>query len=140
MIPVGVLALVLLLLAGGASTVLLRLSVLAGGSDAATFYRALAQTVFVFASVAVVVAVGGVPDVGAGVPWAALNGAVSGVAFILFAAGLEDVEASTAKPILVVTMLVGVALGVALLAEPLTTRKLAGVGLAVIAVYLLADQ
>ena len=138
MIPLGLLAILVVLLAGGASTVLLRYSVLAGGADGARFHRALFQTIFVFGSVAVVIAVAGVPQLGSGIGFAALNGVFGGVAFILFTAGLEEVEASTAKPALVVSMLVAVALGVLVLAEPLTATKGAGIVLAVAAVVLLA--
>jgi drug/metabolite transporter (DMT)-like permease len=136
--PVGAIMLVVVLLAGGASTVLLRLSILSGGAGGARFYRALFQTVFIGLSVGAVVAVSGVPTMGSGLGFAALNGVFGGVAFILFTAGLENVEASTAKPALVVSMLVAVALGIFFLGESLTARKIAGVGFAMVAVYLLA--
>ena len=137
-VPIGALALVVVLLAGGASTVLLRMSILSGGAAGARFYRALFQTLFVVGSVGAVVAISGVPTVGSGLAFAALNGVCGGVAFILFTAGLADVEASTAKPALVLSMLVAVGLGVLVLAEPLTLKKVGGIALAMVAVVLLA--
>jgi drug/metabolite transporter (DMT)-like permease len=117
----------------------LRYAVLTGRADGARLHRSLLQTVFVVIAVALVFAVGRRPIMdlrGAG--FAALNGTISGVAFILFSTGLEDVEASTAKPALVLSMLVAVVLGVVVLAEPVTLRKTSGVLLAVVAVYLLS--
>jgi drug/metabolite transporter (DMT)-like permease len=73
-----------------------------------------------------------------GVAFAALNGALGGVAFILFSKGLESVEVSRAKPAMVVGMVVPVVLGFALLQEPMTPRKAIGVVLAGVAVYLLS--
>lgn len=135
----GLVALALAMLGYGSSTVLLRYSVLAGGADGARFYRALLQTVFVVLAVGAVVLIGTRPAMDLrGAAYAALNGVFGGLAFILFTAGLEDVEASTAKPALVVSMLVAVVLGVAVLAEPLTVRKVAGVALAALALYLLS--
>lgn len=139
MTDAGLIALALAMLGYGSSTVLLRYSVLAGGADGARFYRALLQTVFVVLAVGGVVLSGGRPAMDfPGATFAALNGVFGGLAFILFTAGLGDVEASTAKPALVVSMLVAVVLGVAVLAEPVTLRKAAGVALAVLAVYLLS--
>ncbi|MFB6310682.1 MAG: EamA family transporter [Salinirussus sp.] len=135
----GIIALALAMLGYGSSTVLLRYSVLVGGADGARFYRALLQTVFVVLAVGAVILVGSRPRMdGLGAFYAALNGIFGGLAFILFTAGLEDVEASTAKPALVVSMLVAVVLGIVVLAEPLTLRKAIGVALAAVAVYLLS--
>ncbi len=139
MIDAGLVALALAMVAYGSSTVFLRYSVLVGGADGARLHRSLLQTVFVIVAVALVFAVGGRPAMdlrGAG--FAALNGTFAGVAFILFSTGLEDVEASTAKPALVLSMLVAVVLGVVVLAEPVTLRKFVGVALAMVAVYLLS--
>lgn len=139
MMDPGLLALVLAMVAYGSSTVFLRYAVLVGGADDARLHRSLLQTLFVVLAVALVFAVGGRPTMdlrGAG--FAALNGTFAGVAFILFSTGLEDVEASTAKPALVLSMLVAVVLGVVVLAEPVTLRKVVGVAFAVVAVYLLS--
>jgi drug/metabolite transporter (DMT)-like permease len=139
MTDIALVSLALATLAYGSSTVFLRYAVLAGGADGARLHRSLLQTVFVVIAVALVFAVGGRPGMdlrGAG--FAAINGTVAGVAFILFSTGLEEVEASTAKPALVLSMLVAVVLGVVVLAEPVTLRKVAGVGLAAVAVYLLS--
>lgn len=139
MIDAGLIALALAMLGYGSSTVLLRYSVLVGGADGARFYRALLQTVFVVLAVGTVFILGNRPAMDLpGATFAALNGVFGGLAFILFTAGLEDVEASTAKPALVVSMLVAVVLGIVVLSEPLTLRKTVGVALASLAVYLLS--
>lgn len=139
MIDAGLVALALAMLAYGSSTVFLRYAVLLGGADGARVHRSLMQTVFVVVAVALVFAVGGRPAMDVrGAGFAALNGTFAGVAFILFSTGLEEVEASTAKPALVLSMLVAVVLGIVVLAEPLTLRKAVGVAFAVVAVYLLS--
>ncbi len=124
---------------GGLTTAFLRQAVVGGPTDDARFYRALAQTVCVVGGVLVLLGPDGlVPPLRVGVVFAALNGLFGAVAFILFSKGLETVEASTGKPALVVSMVVAAALGFLLLGEAASARKLGGIALVGLAVYLLA--
>jgi drug/metabolite transporter (DMT)-like permease len=124
---------------GGLTTAFLRQAVVGGPTDDARFYRALAQTVCVVGGVLVLLGPDRlVPPLRVGVVFAALNGLFGAVAFILFSKGLETVEASTGKPALVVSMVVAAALGFLLLGEATSARKLGGIALVGLAVYLLA--
>jgi drug/metabolite transporter (DMT)-like permease len=124
---------------GGLTTAFLRQAVVGGPTDDARFYRALAQTVCVVGGVLVLLGPDRlVPPLRVGVVFAALNGLFGAVAFILFSKGLETVEASTGKPALVVSMVVAAALGFLLLGEAASARKLGGIALVGLAVYLLA--
>lgn len=137
----GALYLALTVLGFGVGTVLLRMAILAGRTDDARFFRTLVQTLFVFAGVALVVGPSGfgVP-LRAGTGFAALNGVLSAVAFILYSKGLETVEASTAKPVLAGGLVVSVSLGILVLGESASARKLVGIALAGLAVVLLAGE
>ena len=133
--------LAVLMASAGLKTVFLREAVVGGGTDEARLYRAVAQTVCVFAGVAVLLGPDGlVPPLEVGVAFAALNGLFGAAAFIMFSKGLETVEASTGKPALVVSMVVAATLGIVLLGETASAKKLAGVGLVGVAVYLLAGE
>lgn len=134
-------ALVVMILSAGTSTVLLRMAILRGGTDETRFFRALFQTLLVVGGVVVLLGpAGALPPPRIGVAFAALNGAFGGIAFILFTKGLETVEASTGKPALVVGMVVTVGLGIVVLGESVSARKLLGVALAGVAVYLLSGR
>lgn len=133
--------LTVMVVSGGLTTVLLRQAVVGGPTDDARFYRALAQTVCVVGGVLVLLGPDRlVPPLRVGVAFAALNGLFGAAAFILFSKGLETVEASTGKPALVVSMVVAAALGFLLLGEAVSPRKLGGIALVGLAVYLLAGD
>lgn len=137
----GPIAVAVMILSLGATTVFLRLAIDHGSVDDARLLRSSFQTLAIVIGVLAVQGMGGfhVP-LRPGVAFAALNGALGGVAFILFSKGLESVDVSRAKPAMVVGMVVPVVLGVALLREPMTPRKAVGVVLAGVAVYLLSSD
>ena len=138
---VGPIAVAVMILSLGATTVFLRLAIDRGSVDDARLLRASFQTLAIVVGVAAVKGSAGFHVVfRPGVAAAALNGALGGVAFILFSKGLESVDVSRAKPAMVVGMVVPVVLGFTLLHEPMTTRKAAGVVLAGVAVYLLSSD
>lgn len=126
---------------GGLTTAFLRQAVVGGPTNDARFYRAFAQTVCVLGGVLALLGPGGlVPPLRVGVAFAALNGLFGAAAFILFSRGLETVEASTGKPALVVSMVVAATLGFLLLGETASAKKLGGIVLVGVAVYLLAGE
>jgi len=126
---------------GGLTTAFLRQAVVGGPTDDARFYRALAQTACVLGGVLLLLGPEGlVPPARVGVAFAALNGLFGAAAFILFSKGLETVEASTGKPALVVSMVVAATLGILLLGETASAKKVGGVALVGVAVYLLAGD
>jgi drug/metabolite transporter (DMT)-like permease len=138
---VGPIAVAVMILSLGATTVFLRLAIDRGSVDDARLLRASFQTLAIVVGVAAVKgSVGFHVVVRPGVAAAALNGALGGVAFIVFSKGLESVDVSRAKPAMVVGMVVPVVLGFTLLQEPMTVRKAAGVVLAGVAVYLLSSD
>jgi drug/metabolite transporter (DMT)-like permease len=141
MTDLGVVYLGLTVAGYGGSTVLLRKAILDGRTNDARLYRTLVQTVLVAVAFVAVAGPGGfaVP-VNAGALFAATNGALSGLAFVLYSRGLETVEASTAKPALASGMVVSVTLGILVLGESVSARKVAGVALAGLAIYLLAGD
>ncbi|MFW6376401.1 MAG: EamA family transporter [archaeon] len=137
----GQIAVVVMICSLGATTVFLRLAIDHGSVDDARLLRASFQTLAIVVGVAAVKGPAGFHVVlRPGVAAAALNGALGGVAFILFSKGLESVDVSRAKPAMVVGMVVPVVLGFALLQEPMTARKAVGVVLAGLAVYLLSSD
>lgn len=124
----------------GVAPVLLRLAILRGTTDGTRVFRATAQTVLILAAVVVAYLLGVTDvDLGPGIVYPILNGACGGIGFLLFSKGIESVEASRAKPATVFGTVVAVALGVAVLGESLTARKLAGIAAAGLAVYLLSS-
>lgn len=138
---VGPIAVAVMIVSLGATTVFLRLAIDHGSVDDARLLRASFQTLAIVVGVAAVKGATGFHVVfRPGVAAAALNGALGGVAFVLFSKGLESVDVSRAKPAMVVGMVVPVVLGFTLLQEPMTARKAAGVGLAGVAVYLLSSD
>ncbi|MFQ3295230.1 MAG: drug/metabolite transporter (DMT)-like permease [Halobacteriales archaeon] len=137
----GPIAVVVMICSLGATTVFLRLAIDYGSVDDARILRSSFQTLAIVIGVLAVKGISGFHvKLSPGVAFAALNGALGGVAFILFSKGLESVDVSRAKPAMVVGMVVPVVLGVALLQEPMTVRKAAGVILAGVAVYLLSTD
>lgn len=125
----------------GASTAFLRAAILDGTTDTARFLRVGVQTAIVFAGVSVVGAAAVLADATRyGAVYPALNGLLSGAAFVSFSRGLESAEASTAKPLLAVGTIVSVVLGILLLGEQLTPRKAAGIAFGIAAVYLLTSE
>jgi drug/metabolite transporter (DMT)-like permease len=137
----GPIAVVVMICSLGATTVFLRLAIDHGSVDDARLLRSSFQTIAIVIGVLAVQGSGGFHvTLSPGVAFAALNGALGGIAFILFSKGLESVDVSRAKPTMVVGMVVPVVLGFALLQEPMTPRKAAGVVLAGVAVYLLSSD
>ena len=138
---VGPVAVGIMILSLGATTVFLRVAIDRGSVDDARLMRSAFQTIAIVVGVFAVKGLSGFRlHASPGVAFAALNGALGGVAFILFSKGLESVEVSRAKPAMVVGMVVPVVLGFALLHEPMTVRKAIGVVLAAVAVYLLSSD
>lgn len=125
----------------GASTALLRVAILDGETDTARLVRVAFQTAVVLAAVLAVDAASILSDsMQYGAVYPALNGLLSGFAFIAFSKGLESTDASIAKPLLAVGTIVSVALGILLLGEHLTLRKSAGILIGIAAVYLLTTE
>jgi drug/metabolite transporter (DMT)-like permease len=125
----------------GASTALLRVAILDGETDTARLVRVAFQTAVVLAAVLAVDAASILSDsIQYGAVYPALNGLLSGFAFIAFSKGLESTDASIAKPLLAVGTIVSVALGILLLGEHLTLRKSAGILIGIAAVYLLTTE
>lgn len=124
----------------GIKTVFLRMGILEGDVDAVRLVRSFSQTALVVGVVASIKPTSiGIPyQIGAIYP--ALNGLLGGIAFIALCKALETVEASTAKPILGVRMVMSVSLGVMVLGESMTVKKGIGILLAAIAVLLLSSE
>lgn len=125
----------------GSSTVLLRLSILKKGVNYARFFRVLFQTVFVFLGVFLYLgsSVLSIPR-NIGLLYSAVNGICGGCAFILFCKGLKTVDTSVAKSFMVVATIISTALGVLLLGESCTLKKMIGISLAIVAVLLLSKK
>jgi len=117
----GPVSLVVVVLGFGTSTAFLRAAISSGTTDTARLLRIAFQTLVVFAGVSVAgVSSTVTSSVNPGAVYPVLNGALSGVAFILFSRGLESMEASVAKPLLAVGTVVSFALGILVLGEQLT--------------------
>lgn len=125
----------------GASTAFLRVAIRDGPTDTARLVRISFQTIIVLAAVLAVGAASILADsMQYGAVYPALNGLLSGFAFIAFSKGLESTDASIAKPLLAVGTMVSVVLGILLLGEYLTLRKAAGIVIGIAAVYLLTTE
>src|SRR5262252_3752674 len=77
---------------------------------------------------------------GAGALWGALAGVLVVVGYYNFAWSLRHGAVSTNATIFRLSFVVTAALGIVILGEPLTAPKLAGLGLALVAVWLLIAQ
>lgn len=137
----GVLYLIGTVVGFGASTALLRVAILDGTTDAARLLRVGFQTFVVLAGV-LLVGAGGVLEATAqrDAVYPAVNGLLSGGAFVAFSKGLESTAASVAKPLLAVGTVVSVVLGILVLGDQLTARKAAGIVFGIGAVYLLTTE
>lgn len=130
-----------MILSLGLSTVFLRLGIKKNGVNNSRFFRSLVQTIVVVGGVVILFGLEGLYiPVKTEIIYPAINGLLGGIAFILFCKGLEDVDASTAKPFMVLATLTSVALGFILLSETLTIVKIAGIAIAIIAVVLLTTE
>lgn len=138
---VGLCYLVGLILSLGSSTVLLRLSILTKDVNYARFFRSLFQTIFVFLGVILLLgfSILSLPRK-IGILFSALNGVFGGCAFIIFCRGIKTVDASVAKPFMVLATIITVTLGIILLGESLTLKKGLGICLAIVAVVLLSAR
>ncbi len=140
-LEIGHLYLVTLILSLGLTTIFLRLGILKDGLNQARFYRAVGQTLIVVFAVIIVTGFTGLSiPMSHNIIYPALNGVLGAGAFILFCSGLETVDASTAKPIIIISTITSVILGIILLGETVTVEKVAGIILAVIAVALLSYE
>jgi drug/metabolite transporter (DMT)-like permease len=133
----GVFYIAVVILGFGSSTAFLRVAIVRESTDLARFTRVGWQTAVVLLGVALV---GATSTFGRALQpdaiYSVMNGFLSGLAFICFSKGLESTEASTAKPLLSVATVTTVLLGVVVLGEVLTPRKIGGIVLAIVAVYL----
>ncbi len=137
----GHIYLILAVISLGFTTIFLRLGILKNGLNNARFYRAITQTLIVVFAVILVTGVNGlsIPRT-TGIIYPALNGVLGAGAFMLFCSGLETVDASTAKPIVIIATITSVILGIVILGESFTIEKLVGITLAVVAVGLLSHE
>lgn len=133
--------LIFMILSLGVTTIFLRLAILKNGVNNARFYRATAQTLIVV--FAVLLVAGGSEftiSLRGSLVFPAMNGVLGAGAFILFCSGLETIEASTAKPMVIISTITSAVLGILILGESFTIQKLVGIVLAVIAVALLSYE
>lgn len=138
-IDIGHLYLIGLILSLGMTTIFLRLGILKNGLNNARFYRALAQTLIVVFAVIVVTGTRGFSiPMNTDIIYPVLNGILGAGAFILFCSGLETVDASTAKPMIILSTITSAILGIIILGESFTVEKAVGIVLAVLAVVLLS--
>lgn len=138
-LEIGHLYLILLILSLGMTTIFLRLGILKNGLNNARFYRAAGQTLIVVFAVILVTGTSQLSlSMNSNLFYPALNGILGAGAFILFCSGLETVDASTAKPMIILATITSVILGIVILGESFTVEKLVGVLLAVVAVALLS--
>lgn len=125
----------------GVKTVLLRAGIVNGKTDDVRFNRALFQTITVFVIIWAVLGTTGfsVPFT-FGIIYPVINGVLGGGAFILFCKGLENVEASTARPLLSSRMIIPVSLGIIMLEETFTIEKMIGIAFVMMAIILLTSE
>ena len=125
----------------GLSTIFLRQGIKKNGVNNSRFFRSLVQTIVIIIGVVILFGLEGLYiPIKFEMIYPAFNGLLGGIAFILFCKGLEDVDASTAKPFMVLATLTSVALGLIILSETLTSVKIAGISLAILAVVLLTRE
>ncbi len=136
---IGHIYLIGLVLALGLSTVFLRVGILKKGVNYTRFFRSLIQTVIIFSAFFILYGLTSISiSLNPNLIYPALNGILGAFAFILFCRGLENVGASTAKPMMVLATITTVTLGVLLLNESLFLSKMIGILLAILAVIFLS--
>lgn len=135
---IGTVYILLAIVALGANTVFLRLSLTEKRPNQTRLVRAITQTVIIV-SAFFLLNTGSSLSISLGLFFPLLNGLLGGLAFISFSRGLQEVDASVAKPIVAVNLVIPVSLGIVVLGESLSIYKVLGVVFSILAVYLLTS-